>query len=241
MQDYEEACTSCELLVPITTLELLRRIRGALFFDRRDRGAHGRALRFAVAGTTLLPGDRLEPTPTFPDTSLIDKLTAADLPINLTFWRVRQIRVKHRNPLFNRQTGITPFLIAPDQLHALNLGTLQKFSQELLWSMMLSSVFGSRRGVEQKTFVEECCILVRAQLTAWEYKFNKAHPTHKPSTIQQITSAHIWGPRTPTPEAQGCRNEVFFLLVREASGDLDVSAQWAIVVGRIAGHVGLAE
>ena len=149
MQDYEDACTSCEVHVLVRTLELLRRIRGSLFFDRRDKGAHGRALRFAVAGTVLQSGDRLEPTASLRDTVLIDKLTDADLPINLTFWRAVQIRLKHRNPLFNRRTGVTPFLIAADQLHALNLGTLQRLTQYLLWSMMLSSVFVSRVGIEQ--------------------------------------------------------------------------------------------
>ena len=79
--------------------------------------------------------------------------------------------------------------------------------------MMLSSVFGSRRGVEQKTFVEECCILVRAQLTAWEYKFNKAHPTHKPTTIQKITSAHIGVPARRLLKLKAAEMKYFFFFL----------------------------
>ena len=99
MQDYEEACTACEKTVGVRTLELLRRIRGSLFFDRRTVGAHGRALRFAVAGTALQAGDRLEPTASLADTAFVDKLTDADLPINLTFWRAVQIRVTPQKPI----------------------------------------------------------------------------------------------------------------------------------------------
>ena len=154
MSDYEEACASCEVSVLVHTLDMLRRIRSSLFYDRRDKGAHGRALRWAIPGTRLQAGDRLEPTPNFPDTGLNDRLSIDDLPIRLRFWRIAQVRVKHRNPLFKKQTGVTPFLIAPDQLHALNLGALQRFSQELVWIMMQSSVWVSKQGLDQKSWVE---------------------------------------------------------------------------------------
>ena len=213
MQDYEDACAVCEQIVVVKTLELVRRIRGSLFFDRRDGGAHGRALRRPVAGTLLLAGDRLEPTPLFQDTSLIDGLTADDLPIKLTFWRVEQVRVKHRNPLFNRTTGATPELIAPDQLHALNLGPLQRFSQELLWGMLKSSVWVARGGLDQKTFVEQACVPVRAELKAWEYSFNKAHPLHKPTIVQPITPSTIGTPTHRLLKLKAAEMKYFFFFL----------------------------
>ena len=194
MSDYESACTSCEVSVIVTTVDMLRRIRSSLFYDRRDKGARGRALRWAIPGTPLQPGDRLEPNTNFRDTGLIDRLSIDDLPVRLIFWRSAQVRVKHRNPLFNRRTGVTPFLLAPDQLHALNLGALQRFSQELVWIMMRSSVWVSRQGLDQKSWVERCCIALRADLNGWETKFNRQHPLHKPTTVQKITPAHLGTP-----------------------------------------------
>ena len=44
MEDYLLACESCEVSVTVTSLAVLRAIRAALFYDKRQTGARGRAL-----------------------------------------------------------------------------------------------------------------------------------------------------------------------------------------------------
>ena len=129
MSDYEAACESCEICVLVDSVKLLRQIRGGLFYDRRQQGSHGRAMRWPIANTNLEKGDRLEPTLSVPDTSLIDDWGEDDLPKELLFWRETQKRVKHRNPLFNRAIDVTPMRLIIDTLHVLNLGVLLRFAQ----------------------------------------------------------------------------------------------------------------
>ena len=124
MEDYLLACESCEVSVTVASLAVLRQIRAALFYDKRPKGARGRALRWDVpsAKPPLQHGDRWEPTRMMPDVAIIDKLGEDDLPVYLVFWMAVQVRVKHRNPFFNPSLGITPYLVVPDQLHAFNFG-----------------------------------------------------------------------------------------------------------------------
>ena len=86
MDDYLAACTACEIKVLVKTAAMLRNIKLSLFYDRRKKGAHGRALRFAISGTTLMVGDRLEPTLGMPDVAMVDDFDASSLPVTLTFW-----------------------------------------------------------------------------------------------------------------------------------------------------------
>ena len=105
-----------------------------------------------------------------PDVSIIDKLGEGDLPVSLVFWRAAQGRVKHRNPLFNPGLGITPFLMVPDQLHAFNLGVLQRFAQELMWSMFWWSVWVDRSKCTQDEWIALNLVALRAELKAWGQK-----------------------------------------------------------------------
>ena len=109
------------------------------------------ALTFQVQ--FLWHGGRLEPTLSMLDIGKIDGLAAGDLPVCLRFWRSTQKRIKHRNRLFDESIGITPLLMFPDQLHCFNLGALLKFSRELLWMMMWSSVWASRRDHVQEQWI----------------------------------------------------------------------------------------
>ena len=224
MSDYEAACTSSEISIVVRTVEMLRRIRSALFFDRRGVGAHGRALRSPVSGTSLQAGDRLEPRPGFADVAKIDRLTKDHLPITLLFWRTTQARVKHRNPLFNNRTGVTPLLIAPDQLHALNLGSLQRFSQELLWAMMFSSVWVGKEALDQKSWVERCLIPLRADLRRWEDEFNRDHPSHKPTKVQPITPGLVGRPTNRLLKLKAAEMKVCFRFLHSK-----ILEEWASV------------
>ena len=70
MEYYEIACRSCELEVVVASVAMLKKILQSLFYDKRKKGAHGRALRFDVTGAALMAGDRLEPSLLLPDVAL---------------------------------------------------------------------------------------------------------------------------------------------------------------------------
>ena len=99
MQDYLDACKACEICIRVTSEKLLQSIRGSLFYDRRtNKGYNGRALRFPIHGTELLPGDRLEPTASFPDVGMIDGMSVRDLPISLFFFENEASAGKAQEP-----------------------------------------------------------------------------------------------------------------------------------------------
>ena len=79
--------------------------------------------------------------------------------------------------------------------------------------MLKSSVWVQRGGLDQKTFVEQACIPVRAELTAWELRFNKAHPSHKPTTVQPITPSTIGIPARRTLKLKAAEMKYFFFFL----------------------------
>ena len=68
--DYERACQRCEIIVDLSSIDHALVVSALTDFDKSDQGALGRALSrdIIVDGTTLLKGDRLEPSPAVPDT-----------------------------------------------------------------------------------------------------------------------------------------------------------------------------
>ena len=215
MQDYLDACRLCEITIHVRSMELLRRIRDALFYDHRKDGSHGRALRWDVVGAPLKANDRLEPTPSIPDVAMIDSLTADQLPVQLVFWRNNQTRVKHRNPIFNAAIGITPFILGVDQLHALNLGALHKFARELMWILMWCSVWGKRAGQVQEAWISDSLIVMRSELKLWEGRYKRAHPTKKVTDVQDITAGHIGTPTCRYLKLKAAETKYFFWFLHE--------------------------
>ena len=77
---------------------------GALFYDTKSNGSHGRALRVDVPQLGLLKGDRLEPSFSLADVSKLETLEVpcdllflapterdpfkASVPLNCRAWRV---------------------------------------------------------------------------------------------------------------------------------------------------------
>jgi hypothetical protein len=129
--DYRDRVARCEVWKTFTAREAVQ-LQALLEFDRRKNGVHGRALKADIVG--MLKGDRLEPHARFPDVS-------RDVPVGtpVLFWRSSaEHGIKHRNPLFDDETGIDPTrTISIDPLHCLSLGVFQSFIAalvaELIW------------------------------------------------------------------------------------------------------------
>ena len=172
-----------------------------------------------------------------PDTALIDRADATHLPLRLRFWRPVQVRVKHRNPLFNPAIGVTPILMAPDQLHAFNLGPMLVFARDLLWIMMWSSVWSPRGRQDQTQWIEQSLIPMRSELEAWQLKFQRDHPSHKGTKIQKITGHVVGKPAARTLNLKAAEVKYFFFFLhskllnvshRLHQGDLWLAASTAL-------------
>ena len=91
-QPYHDACRACEIHVTVHNPEQLKSIfvDGQLYWDRRPRGAKGRALGADMptligrCGRALTAGDRVAPSESLPD---VGKLRWVQTPIELTVWR----------------------------------------------------------------------------------------------------------------------------------------------------------
>jgi hypothetical protein len=75
--DYDAGCAACEVRARVLDSATKAILVGALFYDTRNNGSHGRALRVGVPQLGLLKGDRLEPSFSLADVS---KLETLELP-----------------------------------------------------------------------------------------------------------------------------------------------------------------
>eukprot|EP00959_Pyramimonas_sp_CCMP1952_P472546 9500217-Pyramimonas_sp.AAC.1 len=151
--DYEAACKRCEVHVDLNTPADLAELNSRLRWMRPGGGkkqksnlaARGIGTEVTVAGTRLLPGDRLEPSAIVGDIGNITRLVT---PCRVTFWRQRVSQngypmdpINHRNPLFNDTLGTSPARsLAVDIMHAAHLGVMQKWVSAAAWRILLLNV-----------------------------------------------------------------------------------------------------
>ena len=172
--DYEAACRACEITVVIPDRDTHARIAAALEFDRRNKGARGRALQVPVewGNVALRVGDRLEPSRDLESTFEFDSLRV--FPKRVTFWRrANETYTLHRNPLFSIP-GFTSDRLVADLLHCLYLGVAQSWIVASLWALLDANVW--RTGNQNLSILR-----LRADLFAY-YKTCK-----DPTVVQNIT------------------------------------------------------
>jgi hypothetical protein len=134
--DYDIACARCEVRVIVPDLATCTTIVQLLRYDKRQNGAHGRALGGPVIELGLKIGDRLEPGLDLQDISGIDK--HAVFPLRVVFWRCSmETSTRHRNPLFMPQYGLDPAeSLTVDNLHANNLGIMNVYAKTAVWHIL---------------------------------------------------------------------------------------------------------
>jgi hypothetical protein len=139
--EYEDACQRCEITVRLD-LASRAKVLALLRPDKRQHGARGLALVGPVPELNLLTDDRLEPSPSLPD---VDGLAAAELPIEVIFWRkANDTLTRHRNPLFCDALGLSPRRnLTVDELHAVNLGVMNVYCKTVIWFILLGGVYGA--------------------------------------------------------------------------------------------------
>ena len=184
-EDYSTACTRCEHWVQLEheadRMELVR----LLNYDRRQAGAHGRALTQDVPKFGLLAQDRLEPCPDLPD---VGKLETVGLPTRICFWRSSsESACTHRCPLFSDELGITPSrTICIDLLHTLFLGPMLCWCKFVLWELLSANVWPCAQRTEAER-IKVGMLLVVQELKAFYRSFDAAHPGHPASRIGRLT------------------------------------------------------
>ena len=185
---YDEACSSAEIKVDIDAI-LHSRIKAALYYDKRQDGARGRALKHDIVSAGLCKGDRLEPSCELPDVNAFEDIT---LPCRVTFWRRdRTTRVHHRNPLFDDTIGITITTLMIDQLHTLNLGVMQQYCRELVWELILSDAWHVSAGRTEAEQIEISVSRLWSELIAWYSERRREFPSENLTQNQDLTVAML--------------------------------------------------
>ena len=116
-QDYLDCCSAAEVEITVTDAGTRDLIKNALEYNESKlKGGAGRQLKRALPSLGLLSGDRLEPTPTLPNVSDLDKVQA--FPINDVFWRRFPTAIGYRrNPLLAPHLGLGLEAFAVDAMH----------------------------------------------------------------------------------------------------------------------------
>ena len=83
--EYERACSRCELSVTIPDKQTHRQIQMALRYDKRPSASKGREVTMAFPNLNppLMEGDRVEPSDSLQDVADFDKLV--DFPVVVAF------------------------------------------------------------------------------------------------------------------------------------------------------------
>ena len=150
---YFDACERCECIVTVDEADH-ENLCDLLVPDKRANGSHGLALRSDYDPLRLSKGDRLEPCETLNDVG--DFFTQARFPLHrITFWRPpRDFLTKHRNPIFQRDLGLTPNkILTKDLLHVVYLGIMLSLCRNILWEILLSDVLANLGTQEEKSLL----------------------------------------------------------------------------------------
>ena len=150
----EAATKKCEIWVTCDTHDDYLRIRACLDYDKRKEGFRGRALDRPLPDFGLHLGDRLEPSPAMPNIGAgFDKHDT--FPVKLLFWRRKNETLsRHRNPLFEPETGINPYeVICIDGMHTNSEGTLQQFCSFVVHHCHKHDIWRVGRVIKTNLFV----------------------------------------------------------------------------------------
>ena len=132
--------------------------------------------------------------------------------------------------LFDDAIDVGPERLCVDVLHTLNLGSMQKFAQELVWVMFLSSVWCDIRNKTQDEWLDISVIALRADLDIYEGNAARANPEHKPTKVQKLTSTHFGKPSSRTFKVKAAETKVCFYFlhhkIQSVSGRLSQGALW---------------
>ena len=193
---YEEACARCETRTHLTAHDI-NLLRPKLFFDWRDQGSRGRALRADVPEFGLCKGDRLEASASFPD---VHDFTLADAPREATWWRPSgETWARRRNPIFGAGTGASIECLAVDWLHCLSLGVFRGVLGHLLHELLGTNPWEVTGPPKAKKELGLQCL--KADLWEW-YKKEEKEGRHR-TRAHNLTLGTLGSPEKPELHTHG--------------------------------------
>ena len=166
-EDYYVACSRCENLVELRSVADIESVERYLRYDTRQAGSKGRSLTrdVRVNGVQLREGDRLEPSDSLADVGALREI--ATFPTTIVFWRPSaETLTRHRNPLFDREIGITPKrTLTVDVLHSFFLGVLNTWATKSIWKLILCGAYGNLGTASEN--LHAAILVLRDALMRW--------------------------------------------------------------------------
>ena len=184
IDEYDAACTRCELRVLVRTVADRDLIVARLRYDKRSSGAHGRALCADIPALFLRADDRLEPGESLPDVANLETL---EPPVTLLFWRPSEEAIsRHRNPIFDGALGTLPARsMTVDTLHTIHLGVMNVWARVTIWELLHNDAYGATGAAEEKQL--SACLVIRHRLLAWYKQRHEANPGGNLTRVADLT------------------------------------------------------
>ena len=203
-QDYDTACRRCEIEVTINSDDEKMALMRVLQYDKKKAGGKGRCLIADVPALGLEIKDRLTEESGLGDVSRLDELNSFP-GLKLTFWRMsRETLARHRNPFFREDLCTTPaWVLAADVLHCCHLGVMLFFCKHVVWSLLLSGVFGAYSSIAEQ--VDVGCLAIRFASAGFYKRRHIASPTENVTRISRLGSKHVGSPEERTLKTKGAQ------------------------------------
>ena len=177
---------------------------------------------FQVGETRLLANDRLEPSPGLPDVGRLEDVT--EFPLSVIFWRGSEETLsRHRNPLFDRQLGVTPRKsVVMDALHAIFLGVLLVFCRVAIWALIECGAYG-HCGTRHEGLVASVLVL-RSALMSF-YPRHEKENQEALTRVADLTLSMLGTPSNHTLKTKGAETwgVVFFINFRTSAETSNVT------------------
>jgi len=202
LQSYLDACARCEITQTFSLAEVAQ-LEELLFFDKGKKGSRGRALKQSMPGKGLERGDRLVPTDSCPD---IASIPAVD-GVELTFWRPsRETSARNRCPLFDAETGLSPWSLGLDWLHCFSLGVFQVWLCSLIADLLAANAWRCNAGSALADF-EMGIARLREELFSWYASEGRAGRMH--TQVQKLVPTMLGSPAKPEFNLHGSETNSF--------------------------------
>ena len=226
--DYEAACDQAELVV-VLDAELHKRVSTRLSPDFRKDGMRGLVLVEDIEECGLVAGDRLEPSPTLPDTGTFGSLEV--FPVEVVFWRRGQETITmRRNPLFAPSIGVSIESFLVDVLHSLYLGTLKSWCANAIWEIIWADAYSVGAGKTQSERAHLTVSLLESELFSFYARWKSENVGRDISEMQCLTVAMIGTTRSRTIRTKAAETKGLFLFLKDVlqrkQGKLELGAFW---------------
>ena len=202
-------------------------LRAVLDYDKRPKGAHGRALLADLPGLNLLKGDRLEPSVLLPDVGALDDWVSGGK--TLSWWRPgAETLCRHRNPLLTSGLCGLQTCMQVDWLHTLSLGVFQDYLASLVaylfYDVGIYASQGTSGGILQASVQQ-----LEHELFRWYAAERQQGHSH--TEVQRLKASMFGSPDEPVCHLHGSETNGFLKFGVHLLGVHGITGPW-LTAGR---------